>query len=195
MNKTITKDIFRLFLVIIFPIHTWSLYLVFYNFDWIARRTVFGDAIGYGAYSLSFALLDSLLIFLVVIPIFLLIRLSKGPDIAKAIIGTVFFVVVIWMIVYQINIINDFFIQATIENIVTTYNLRYRYKIGLVFSAAGIIALTIGLPPFLVRRSNKLESIILDFFQRLELISYLYLFFDVIAIVIVIIRNLEGIQV
>lgn len=169
--------------------------MVFYNFDWIARRTVFGDAIGYGAYSLSFALLESLLIFLVVVPIFLILRKKQGSDIAKAIIGTVFFIVTIWMIIYQIDKVNNFFIQATIENIVTTYNLRYRYKIGLVFSAAGIIALTIGFPPFLVRRSNKLESIILDFFQQLELISYLYLFFDVIAIVIVIIRNLVDIQV
>ena len=63
--------------------------LVFYNFDWIARRTVFGGAIGYGAYSLSFALLESLLIFIVAVPFFLMLRKKQGSDIAKALIDRI----------------------------------------------------------------------------------------------------------
>jgi hypothetical protein len=190
MKKVIKNDLFPLFLVIVFPIHTWSIYLVFYNFEWLAKRTIPWDAVGYSAYSLCFALLESLIIFIVATPLFLLLRKKHGYLTAKAIAGVIFFIVVTWMIIYQINKNNGYFIQTSIENIVIIYNLRYRYKIILVLLAAGIIALTISVPPLLVLRSNKLISISLDLQQRLELVSYLYLLIDVIAIGIVVTRNL-----
>lgn len=194
MKQTTTKDIFQLFLLILFPIHTWSIYLVFYNFEWVAKRTVLWDAVGYSAYSLAWALLESLIISLLAIPIFLLLRKSQGVESGKAILGTVFLTLVIWMILFQIDRKHDHFIQSSIIHIVEQYNLRYRYLIGLFLLAAGMIALSIIAPPFLVKRSEKSISFLLDLFRRVELLSYFFLFMDIIAIAIVIIRNLPIFQ-
>jgi len=189
-KKLISKDIVEIFLLILFPIHTWSIYQVFYNFEWIANRTVLWDAIGYGAYSLSWALLESFLIFIFGLPIYLMLRKSQGIENAEALFGTVFYIFTIWMILAQVDKINNFFTQTTIEQIVNRYSLRYRYRIGLVALATGLISLTILVPPFLVKKFDKSISAILDVWHRLILLSYLYLFIDVGAIVIVIYRNL-----
>jgi hypothetical protein len=189
-KKIISKDIFEIFLLILFPIHTWSIYQGFYNFEWIANRTVLWDAVGYGAYSLSWALLESFLVFIFALPIYLMLRKSQGIENAQALFGTVFYIFTIWMILVQVDKINNFFTQTTIEQIVNNYSLRYRYKIGLVALAAGLISITILVPPFLVKKFDKSISTILDFWHRIILLSYFYLFIDMVAIVIVVYRNL-----
>jgi len=61
--------------------------------------------------------------------------------------------------------------------------------------AAGAIAASMIMPPFLVRKYKKLKNFTIVLFQRLELLSYIYLALNLVSIVIVIIRNMGDIQI
>jgi hypothetical protein len=188
--KTYRKDLLKLFLIIAFPIHIWSIYQVLSNFEWVAERTTVWDAVGFTAYSLSFALFESILFLVLFTPIYLLLRKNNKADIVLAVIGSVFMIVAIWEMIYQINSKNSNIFVTTIDQIVSKYKLRYRYKAGLIMSVSVFITTSIALPPFLIVKYDKLKSIIIELYERIELLSYFYLALDLLSIVIVIIRNL-----
>lgn len=190
MKRSIQKELLSLFLIIVFPIHTWSIIHVFYNFNWIAERTIVWDAIGYSAYSLSFALLESTLFFIIISPIFFLLRKNRGSDMAKAIIGPVFLITAVWEMVNRLNVYNSHVIEKLIFQFGLNLNLRYRYKVLiLIFTITAFVAGTIGVFPFLIIKYNKIKTTAIDLQQRLEFLSYLFLTLDLISISIIIIRN------
>jgi hypothetical protein len=195
MKKNLRKELFSLFLIIAFPIHTWSLYQTLNNFEWVAERTIVWDAFGYGSYALTFALFETFLFFLVITPFYLLFRKNRDVDTAVAVFGTVFITISIWEILHRLNVANSNILDTTINQIRTRFQLRYRYIVGLYLVLIGIIASSISLPPFLIIKKEKYSSAIIDLLQRLELLSYLYLGLDLISIVIVIIRNTVDIQI
>ena len=108
--KTHRKDLLKLFLIIAFPIHIWSIYQVLSNFEWVAERTTVWDAVGFTAYSLTFALFESILFLVLFTPIYLLLRKNNKADIVLAVIGSVFMIVAIWEMIYQINSNNSNFL-------------------------------------------------------------------------------------
>jgi len=190
MVKPYRKELFHVFLIIAFPIHTWSILQVLSNFEWVAERTTVWDAVGFTAYALSFALFESILFLVLLSPVYLLLRKNNKADIVLAVIGSVFMIVAIWEMIYQINSNNSNFIETTIDQIVSRYKLQYRYKAGLVLSVAVFITTSIGLPTFLIVKYDKLKSILIKLFERIELLSYFYLALDLLSIVIVVNRNL-----
>ncbi len=99
-------------------------------------------------------------------------------------------IVAIWEMIYQINSNNSNILVTTIDQIVSKYKLRYRYKAGLIMSVAVFITTSIGLPTFLIVKYDKLKSILIELFERIELLSYFYLALDLLSIVIVVNRNL-----
>lgn len=190
MVKPYRKELFQVFLIIAFPIHTWSILQVLSNFEWVAERTTVWDAVGFTAYALSFALFESILFLVLLSPVYLLLRKNNKADIVLAVIGSVFMIVAIWEMIYQINSNNSNFIETTIDQIVSRYKLQYRYKAGLILSVAVFITTSIGLPTFLIVKYDKLKSILIDLYERIELLSYFYLALDLLSIVIVVNRNL-----
>ena len=52
-----------LFLAVAFPFQIWTVYQIFKDVEWVTARTNAGDAFGYAAYSLAFALLESAAVF------------------------------------------------------------------------------------------------------------------------------------
>ena len=190
MVKPYRKELFQVFLIIAFPIHTWSILQVLSNFEWVAERTTVWDAVGFTAYALAFALFESILFLVLLSPVYLLLRKNNKADIVLAVIGSVFMIVAIWEMIYQINSNNSNFFETTIDQIVSRYKLQYRYKAGLIMSVAIFITASIGLPTFLIIKYDKLKSILIDLYERIELLSYFYLALDLLSIVIVVNRNL-----
>ena len=69
MFKSITSrytlnQIRNILLVVIFPQHTWTIYMVFRDLAWIANSNSVGDAIGVFGYAMLFALGESILLFI-----------------------------------------------------------------------------------------------------------------------------------
>lgn len=190
MENITRKELFKLFLIIAFPIHTWSIILAFNNVAWIAERTIVWDAIGFSAYALAFALFESILIFILVLPIYLLLRMKRDIDTTQAIIGSVYLLISIWEIINRINISNSHILETTILQIGSYLKIRYRYKIViLILIIAGSITVSIGLTPFLISKYDKMKKISIAVFQRIELMSYIYLTLDLSGILIIIYRN------
>lgn len=191
MEKITLKESFKLFLIIAFPIHTWSIILVLYNIEWIAERTIVWGAIGYCAYALAFALFESALIFILALPIYLLLRKKREVDTTQAIIGSVYLIISIWEMIYRLNISNSHILETTLLQIGANLKIEYRYKIiFLILVIAGPIAVSIGLTPFLISKYDKIKTIYIDVLQRIALLSYIYLTLDLFGILLIIIRNL-----
>jgi hypothetical protein len=192
-KKAFLKEFFRLLLIISFPIHIWSFVQIFNNFEWIANRTHLGDAFGYFAYALMFALFDSLIISIIAILIYLPLRYSQGQNKARAIFTCVYFISTAWVLFYRINFQqtgDGEFVWNFIQEIGDTYGLRLRYEMGLLFLFAAVIALTLILPVFLINKSLRVEKFVQGLIERVELLAYIYIFLDLIGILTVIYRNI-----
>ena len=59
------QGLWFLFLISAFPIHFWTLILVFRDISWLTERTNAWDAIGVASYGMVFAFVESVVIFLV----------------------------------------------------------------------------------------------------------------------------------
>ena len=64
-NRYSRQGLGSLFLTCAFPLHFWALLMAFRDISWVAERTNLWDAIGVLGYGLVFALVESILIFLV----------------------------------------------------------------------------------------------------------------------------------
>ena len=71
----------------------------------------------------------------------------------------------------------NFFVQQS-------HPLRALYLISLF-----LVAFTILIPTYLILKSDKALQIVLDFIDRITFLAAFYLLFDVIGLIIVIIRN------
>jgi hypothetical protein len=195
MKTVIKNEIFPLFLLISFPINTWSIYIFFYNFEWVAERTTVGDAIGYGAYALVIALLESLFVSIFIALLYLLMKKNHDQDTSSAILGLTFLIISFWVIVGRVNSSQNISLIPILFAIKDKYHFQYRYFLALIVLSAGAISASMLLPPFLVHKYNKLKRFSLSLFQRLELLSYVYLALNLVSIVVVIIRNMGDIQI
>jgi len=193
MKNIIKKELLPLFFIIAFPINTWSIYIFFYNFKWVAERTKAWDAIGYGAYALAFALFESLFVSLIITPVYLLLRKSYDKDTSVAILGITFLIISFWVIFGRVNTSRDTSATTFMFEMREKYNLRLRYLYPLFFLVIGAIAASMTLPPFLILKFTKLKNLVIEILKRLELLSYIYLIMNLISIVIVIIRNTASI--
>ena len=181
------SDIFNLFMIVAFPIHLWSIYLILSDIEWVAERTVFADAIGYASYSLVFALLESLILLIPLVLLgFLLPKAWNGRQ-RIAMLGTLFVVVSVWAIIAQVyNIVDK-------EPYTIWWRIIYhtqRFEIYTFFAMLLILLASAGVPAYFITRSEKWVNAAQAVIERLVLLSALYLVFDLIGLVIVIFRNL-----
>lgn len=190
LKKYTKGDIFTLFLIVSFPIHIWSIFLVFQDFQWVMERTASSwDATGYAAYSLSFALIESIIITLVVwlLGFFLPKRWEVKQVIA--VLGTLIFSTSLWAILNQLYF---FYADTHAQKLHALFiNTHHPVRWYVIFAAAvlGLVAITIIGPIFLTYRGDKFTKIANQIFDRIIILSALYLILDIAGIIVVIIRN------
>ena len=182
------QSVFLLFMVCAFPIHAWSLLMGFRDFSWVALRTNVWDAIGLLSYSSAFALLESLGVFLVLVIIGFFIPRRFGPEMRVALLGTSFLITVLWAIASQVYSLFRYPIPGWMIVFLQRSNHPLRILWGTVFLLVTISAI---LPLVLIIRRNKFNNILMDMFDRISTVSFLYLFFDLVSIVIITIRNIR----
>jgi hypothetical protein len=102
-------------------------------------------------------------------------------------VGILVFITSLWAIAsYLFFMLNVSIPGKTIVFLASlAHPLRFLYALGLI-----LIVPTVGLPAYLVLRSDKILKGIQGFFERLSLLTMFYLFFDFVGLVIVIIRNI-----
>lgn len=188
LNHRYSKQgLWSLFLMCAFPLHAWTLILVFRDISWMTERTNAWDALGVGSYALIFAFVESLALFIVTALLGFLVSTAWDKERRVALLTILILVLSLWAMLSQLYFLANFqvpdsFISAMAQ---TARPLRSLYVILLA-----VIVPTVAAPAWLALRSDKTLRFVNALIERLSLLSAFYLFFDVIGLVIVIIRNI-----
>lgn len=183
------KEVISLFGVIVFPIHAWSIFLVLKDFEWVYDQQGTGILIGYAAYSLLFAFVES---FIFLVFLFLLSHLLPKQWSGRkslTILSQGALAITFWAIANQVF----FLLLESPPEFLSWILLRVPFRQTLGFTILIILILTsIILPLILVERSKKYENGVIAIIQRISLLSSLYLVLDFISLIIIIFRNIPS---
>lgn len=181
------QGLWSLFLMCAFPLHFWTLILVFRDIQWMTERTNFWDALGVASYAMVFAFLESLLLFLILTLLGFLIPTQWTRETRIALLAVLFLILSVWAMLSQLYFLAAvqtpgwfIFLMAR-----TGHPVRILYALALI-----LVTPTLALPAWFALRSEKFLKSVNSLIERLSLLSGLYLFFDVVGLIIVIIRNL-----
>lgn len=185
-----TKNgLIKLFLVIAFPIHAWSIYLVLRDASWVMERTNAADVYGYVSYALVVAFVESVFVFLVILLLSLLTpKRWKGNQLITQL-GSLSLAVSFWTIMNQVYYLYDEthpgFVVSKIASLNHPVGISYIiFALLIMFVIASFI-----LPMYLINRSEKIKNVVATIFDRIAILSSLYLFLDVIGLINIIFRN------
>jgi hypothetical protein len=180
------QGLWSLFLICAFPLHAWTLVLGLRDFSWVTERTNSWDAIGVISYGLIFALVESALVFLVVVLLGYLVSNKWGKEQQIVLMSNLVLLTSLWAMVSQLFFMLEVSVPGSvIEHLVNlNHPVRFLYMISLV--AVGV---TVTVPTYMILRSTRFLQIYRGLLERLSLLTLFYLFFDGIGLIIVIVRN------
>jgi hypothetical protein len=168
------QEMVLVFIGCVFIIHVWAIVNLFYTVPaWLLRMNM-GQLVGSSAYVLSFALMESILVwgFLLLLTLMLPNALLRKQFVAQSI-GLV--------------LVSAFF------SIVLHFNYAFLVtrRIFIPILVACFIALAL-VVLYWTGRSERFDRAIRATLERLSVLSGIYLFFDAIAVLIVLARNIIG---
>lgn len=180
------KTLFQLFMVGAFPLHLWTLLMAFRDFGWVALRTVTWDGVGLVAYALAIALLESLFVFVVMLALGLLVPWSWTPERRAALLGTLYLLLAAWSVIGKLYGLYGSPVPAWLMGSAHPLRLMWAFIVPAV-------TLSILLPALALLRSERPNKSLLEVFDRLALLSALYIILDVLGFVVILLRNIpEG---
>lgn len=183
------RGLWKLFLAAVFPVHLWAIIIMLADVGWVAERTNAWDAVGYSAYVLGIALVESLALFIAIALLGLLLPRQWSQERKLAVLGGYLLVIFLAIVVNQLNFFPiDSFTSWTQDQILGGDH-PYRYGILILLAAAGGTGAGAILPVWGGYRSEKYVEIFGDIIERIGLLSSLYLFLDLASLVIIIGRN------
>ena len=188
MEKRYSKTgLWQLFVAAAIPLHLWAIILILMDISWVAERTNYWDAIGVAAYGLMFAFLESVLVWIVLIVMGFFLSL-KWPESKRIVLLGVFSVVTaLWAILGQLYFLLEWSFPKGIVLFLAgqSHPLRILYA-GYFVVVSAIVLLAAYIAIF----SDKFQKGFISLIERLSTLMGLYLFLDVVSIIIVLIRNL-----
>jgi len=182
------QDLWSLFLISAFPLHFWTLILVFRDISWLTERTNAWDAIGVASYGMVFAFVESVVIFLVLALLGLLTPKQWESNRRIAFLAFLILIISTWGIISQLLFLWNVFLPAQAIEFLrhSSHPLRIIYAVCLM-----VVTPTVLLPAYSFIRSKKAVTFMQNIIERLSLLTMLYLFFDVLGLIIIIIRNIS----
>ena len=182
------QDLWSLFLISAFPLHFWTLILVFRDISWLTERTNAWDAIGVASYGMVFAFVESVVIFLVLALLGLLTPKQWESNRRIAFLAFLILIISAWGIISQLLFLWNVFLPAQAIEVLrhSSHPLRIIYAVCLM-----VVTPTVLLPAYSFIRSKKAVTFMQNIIERLSLLTMLYLFFDVLGLIIIIIRNIS----
>jgi hypothetical protein len=170
-----------------FPLHLWALILIFRDLSWVAERTNMWDAIGVAAYGLVLAFIESVLFFAAITIVGLMISTKWNEDRRIALLSILALVTSLWAIDDQAYFIWGSYVPEQVLRYIgsSEHPLRLLYA-----SCLALVVPTIIIPVYLVLKSDRFLNLMQGLIERLSLLTMLYLFFDLLGLIVVIIRNI-----
>ncbi|GAB4398487.1 MAG: hypothetical protein OHK003_20810 [Anaerolineales bacterium] len=184
------QGLWTLFLMCALPLHLWTFFLAFRDFDWISERTNSWDAVGVIAYGLIFALTESVIVFITAGILGFLISAKWDEKRRIALMSVLVTILSLWSIFNQTYFLRqmpppDWFISIAIQ---TGRPLVFLYLLALT-----AIIISVIVPTYLTLNSDKTIQAIREGTERLSLLMAMYLVFDFGALIIILVRNFRGI--
>ncbi len=169
-----------------FPLHVWTLLLGFQDIGWLTARTNAWDAVGVVAYGLVFAFVESVFLFLVMGLLGFLISLTWEQERRIAILTVLVLILSLWAMVSQLYFLLNWGLPALWVGLL----IKTRHPFW-VLSAAILMTVSFSflVPTYYLIRSTPAFRFISGLIERLSLLTFFYLFLDVVGLLIVVIRN------
>jgi hypothetical protein len=182
------QQLFSFFLICAFPFHLWKIIMLIRDAGWITERSGTGSIIGVASLSMIYALVESLLFFLLLLILGLVIPWKWNSKRVFAILGFIALWIPIWDMASQAYRAADmanpgFFVSWLFA---TQHPLRYAYPL-LALVGLAVIALTAA-GIWLTSFNHKFQQHIRNFLERIAILSALYLVLDLVSVVVVVIR-------
>lgn len=181
------QGLWSLFLMCAFPLHAWTLILAFRDISWLIERTNAWDAVGVTAYGLLFALVESVAIFLVATVLGFLVSVQWDKDRRVALLTVLVLIASLWAMVDQLFFLLNVSLPGQMIHFLvqTDHPLRVLYTVVLA-----MVISTVLIPAILVLQSRRFFQFVQGLIERLSMLTMFYLLFDIVGLVIVIVRNL-----
>ncbi len=179
--------LWQLFIATAFPLHVWAIVLILMDLSWIAERTNYWDAIGVASYGLMFALFESLIFFTVLVLIGFVLPKSWKESKRVSLLGTLLLVTAIWAMIGQLY----FLLELSFPPRVIQFLVGQEHPLWFLYGGFFlVVAPTVFLAAYFAAYSEKYQKSFLALIDRLSPLMGLYIFLDLVGIVIVIVRNL-----
>jgi hypothetical protein len=188
MEKRYSKTgLWRLFVATAFPLHLWAIILILMDISWVAERTNYWDAVGVAAYGLMFILFESVLIWVVLILIGLILP-RKWPERKRTVLlGVLVLVTALWAMFGQ----SYFLLEWSFPQNIIQFMARQSHPLRFLYAGYFVVTgFTVMLAAYLAIFSDKFQGAFIGLIERLSVLMGLYIFLDVVSIIIVITRNL-----
>ena len=170
-----------------FPLHLWALILIFRDVSWVAERTNAWDAIGVASYGLVVAFIESLIFFAAITLLGLLVPTKWQEDRRVALLSVLALLITLWAIEGQAYFIWGSYIPEQ----VLRYIASSEHPLRLLYAAVLVMVVpTILIPVYLVLKSDRFLNLIQGLIERISLLTVFYLFFDLLGLIVIIIRNI-----
>ena len=181
------QGLWTLFLMCALPLHAWTMILAFRDVSWVTDRTNAWDAVGVFSYGLVFALVESLIVFLLASLLGFLVSARWNREWRVMLLTVLVLMLSFWAIAEQLFFLLPVRLPASFISLLVQsgHPLRTLYLVVIA-----LVSLTIVIPVMLVLRSEKAVRFLRAAVDRLSLLAVFYLLFDAIGLVIVVIRNL-----
>lgn len=181
------QGLWFLFLMCALPLHIWTFILAFRDFSWVTERTNSWDAIGVISYGLIFTFFEGVAIFVTAALLGMLIsrKWGEGKRIAITSVGTI--ILSLWAMANHLYFLNNNSLPAFVFLIRLDHPLRFLYAFFFL-----IVTTSFLLPIYSIIKSEIFFQIIQTVNERLSILMNIYLIADVIALIIILIRNIRG---
>jgi hypothetical protein len=186
-SKYSRQGLWSLFLICAFPLHLWTLILAFRDISWLTERTNMWDAIGVLSYGMLFALIESIVIFLVLALLGLVTPQGWEPDRRIAFLAFLVLILSVWAMISQLLFLWDVDLPASTIGYLqrSDHPVRITYAVLLL-----VITPTVLLPAYSFLKTRRAVTVMQNLIERLSLLSLFYLAFDLLGFIVVLLRNL-----
>jgi hypothetical protein len=187
--KFTRADWFKLFLLASFPLHIWTLLMAFRDVNWVAERTTMWDGIGFVSYALLYTLVESALLFGFIALLSLLTPRNWNRTLRLTVLGSLGFLLAGWSILEQLILIVFYGRLRKLGMALPNFFGQLWIPMTMLVVLITISALV---PIWLLHTKPGFRKGLNTVFDRLILLSGLYLFLDFAGIILIIIRNTGG---
>lgn len=188
IKKFSSSEWLKLFLILAFPIHFWIVLLGFQDLAYIIELSSASGGIGFMSYLLLYALIDSLILWIIVALISQLTPKSWTPQFRFLWLSFLGFTITFAAVIEQEALFNFYISTQTLQGISW---LSYP-----VFALAAFIAL-FGLanwvfPKYVVERFQPIQTRLYSIEGALANLAFFYIFLDLLAFINIIVRNIPA---